>query len=79
MSAPRPCETNPFRPPALFTPNTKINLHIYTNLFPLFLPRGNCIVSRNIVHLLFAHALFQNLIFQDSAPFCSPLIHIGTR
>ena len=47
-AAPRPCETNPFRPPALFTPNTKINLYIYTNLFPLFLPRGNCIVSRNI-------------------------------
>ena len=42
MLAPRPYETSPFHPPALFTPNTKINLCIYTNLFQLFLPCGNC-------------------------------------
>ena len=51
MSAPRPYETSPFHPPALFTPNTKINLYIYTNLFQLFLSCGNCIASRNICYL----------------------------
>ena len=76
MSAPRPYETSPFHPPALFTPNTKINLYIYTNLFQLILPCGNCIVSPNIVHLLFAHALSLNHVFQDSVPFCSPRILI---
>ena len=40
MSAPRPYETTPFHPPALFTPYTKINFYIYTNLFQLFLPCG---------------------------------------
>ena len=37
MSAPRPFKTNPFHPPALFTPNNKINFYIYTTLFQLFL------------------------------------------
>ena len=33
MSAPRPYETNPFHPPALFTSKTKINFYIYTQLW----------------------------------------------
>ena len=78
MSAPRPYETSPFHPPALFTPTSKNNLYIYTNLFQLFLPCGNCIVSRHMVHLLFAHGLIQKHIFKDPVPFCCPLIRIGT-
>ena len=71
MSAPRPDETYPFHPPALFTPCSKINFCIYTNLFQLFLPCGIYIVSWNIGHLSFAHTLFQNHFFQASAPFWS--------
>ena len=74
MSAPRPCETYPFHPPALFTSYTKINLHIYTKLFQLFLPCGICFVPWNIEHLSCTHAPFQNHLFRGSSPFWSHFV-----
>jgi len=44
MSAPRPCETNPFHQLARFTSYTKSNFSIYTKLFQLLLPCGINIV-----------------------------------
>ena len=83
MSAPRPYETYPFHPPALFTPCSRINSCIYTKLFQSFLPCGIYIVSWNIAHLSCTHAPFQNHLFQGSAPFLSHFLHyvvrIGTR
>ena len=63
MSAPRPYKTYPFHLPALFTPYTKTDFYMYTKLFQLLLPRGICMVSWNIISLLFAHAPFQNHLF----------------
>ena len=40
MSAPRPYETHPFHPPALFTPYVTIDFCIYTKMFQLFIPCG---------------------------------------
>ena len=53
MSAPRPFKTYPFHPPALFTPNNKINFYRYTTLFQLFLPCGICIVSWSILRMCY--------------------------
>ena len=36
MSAPRPYETYPFHPPALFLLYIKINFYLYTKLFQFF-------------------------------------------
>ena len=52
MSAPRPYETYPFHPPALFTPYFKIDFCIYTKLFQLFIPCGIYIVP--LEHCTFA-------------------------
>ena len=70
MSAPRPYETYPFHPPALFTPYKKINFYIYTKLLQLFLPYGVYALSWNIVHLSFTNALFQ--VQQNFKSFCPP-------
>ena len=74
MSAPRPYETYPFHPPALFALYTMINFYIYTKLFQLFLPCGFFNVSWNTVELSFVHALFQNGLFQGSVPFRSHFV-----
>ena len=83
MSAPRPYETYPFHPPALFTSYTTINLYIYTKLYQLFLPCGIYIVSWKTVHLSFTHVLFQEHLFQGSVPFWGHffmyMARIGTR
>ena len=66
MSAPRPCETYLFHPPALFTPHILINFYIYSKLFPFFCLRYlHCV----LVHLLFTYALLHNNLFRGSAPF----------
>ena len=66
----------PFHQPALFTHhNARISFYIYAKLFQLSLPCGIYIMSCNIVHLLFTHALFQ-IHFQGSASFWS---NFGTR
>ena len=41
MSAPRPCETDPFHPPSSVPASyTNINICIYTTVFQSFLPYG---------------------------------------
>lgn len=51
MSAPRPCETYLFHPPALFTPHIWINFYIYSKLSSFFLSSGIYIVSWSICYL----------------------------
>ena len=50
----------PFIHKALFTSYTKINFHIYTKAFLLFLPYGIDTVSLCGMHLSFTHAHFHN-------------------
>ena len=68
MSAPRPYETDPFRPPALFVPCTSINFYIYTKSFQLLLPCGIYIVSwEHCTFVIYACALPEPVISRFSA------------
>ena len=65
--------------PALFVSCVYLNFYIYTKLFQLFLPCGIHIAAWNSVHLSFTHALFQNHLFQGSAPFWSHFVLYEVR
>ena len=74
MSAPRPYQTYPFHPPALFTPYSKTNFHIYTKNYQLFPPFGIYILSWNIAH---PEPGRLTAILKSFCPLCD--IRIGTR
>ena len=76
MSAPRPFETYPFHPPALFTLYSDLNFYIYAKFLQLFPPYGIYIVSWYGVYSSFTHALFQVTTYCILKSFC-PLY--GTR
>ena len=55
-------------------PTLSIPFNIYTKLLQIFLACGVYIMSWNIVHLSFPHALVQNDLFQGSVPFWSHFV-----
>ena len=82
MSAPRPYETYPFHPPALFTSYTKISFLIYTKLLQIVFSMW-CLhyVLKHCTFVIYACALAERLISMFSAilqSFCPYVIYIGT-
>ena len=76
MSAPRPYETFPLHPPALFTPYVKIKFSMYSKMFQLILSCGICIVSWNIINFfIYACALLEphSPRFSAMLKLCCPL------